>query len=130
VETIIYLREPLAAGRTRRGKAGVNRKDFAALLNPGAEALARTARGEFVAWLSDPPLREDWKPLVRHGCKMATGSGKTVLMAMLTAWALCNRGAVPGDTRFPRAVLAVCPNLKVNERLQVLRPELGAESYY
>jgi len=130
VETIIYLRELLAAGRARRGKAGVTREDYEVLLHPGAEALERTAKGEFVARLSDPPLREDWKALTRHGCKMATGSGKTVVMAMLTAWALCNRGAMPGDTRFPRAVLAVCPNLTVKERLQVLRPDLGAESYY
>ena len=130
VETVIYLTELLAAGRTRRGKAAVSREEYVALLNPGESALERTAKGEFVARLSDPPLREDWKKLTRYGCKMATGSGKTVVMAMLTAWTLCNRGAVPGDTRFPRAVLAVCPNLTVKERLQVLRPDLGAESYY
>ena len=130
VETMIYLRELLSAGRSRRGKASVNYEDYRALLNPSADALARTAAGEFVARLSDPPLRDDWKALTRYGCKMATGSGKTVVMAMLTAWALCNRGAVPGDTRFPRAVLAVCPNLTVKDRLQVLRPDFGAESYY
>lgn len=130
VETMIYLRELLAAGRSRRGKAAVSYEDYLALLSPSADALERTAAGEFVARLSDPPLREDWKALTRYGCKMATGSGKTVVMAMLTAWALCNRGAVPGDTRFPRAVLAVCPNLTVKDRLQVLRPDLGVESYY
>ncbi|HEY3899670.1 MAG TPA: DEAD/DEAH box helicase family protein [Chthoniobacter sp.] len=130
VETVIYLRELLAAGRTRRGKASVSREEYLALLNPSESALERTAKGEFVARLSDPPLRENCKALTRYGCKMATGSGKTVVMAMLTAWALCNRGAVPGDTRFPRAVLAVCPNLTVKERLQVLRPDYGSESYY
>ena len=54
---------------------------------------------------------------------MATGSGKTVVMAMLISWAFCNRGRVPGDTRFPAAALVVCPNLTVKERLQVLRPD-------
>ena len=60
---------------------------------------------------------------------MATGSGKTVVMAMLIAWAFCNRGKVPSDERFPRAALIVCPNLTIKERLQVLRPE-SSENYY
>jgi type III restriction enzyme len=53
---------------------------------------------------------------------MATGSGKTVVMAMLIAWAFCNRGTKPGDPRFPRRALVVCPNLTIKERLSVLRP--------
>jgi len=57
------------------------------------------------------------------GCKMATGSGKTVVMAMLIAWAFCNRGANPNSREYPNGVLVVCPNLTVKERLQVLRPE-------
>ena len=67
--------------------------------------------------------------LIRYGCKMATGSGKTVVMAMLIAWAFCNRGKVRADTRFPSAVLAVCPNLTIKERLQVLRPD-SEDNYY
>ena len=50
-------------------------------------------------------------------------------MAMLTAWTLCNRGRSPGDDRFPSAVLVVCPNLTVKERLQVLRPEIAGNYY-
>lgn len=68
-------------------------------------------------------------PLPRYDFEMATGSGKTVVMAMLTAWTLCNRGRRPGDERFPAGVLAVCPNLTVKERLQVLRPE-RADNYH
>ena len=60
--------------------------------------------------------------LIRYGCKMATGSGKTVVMAMLIAWAFCNRGRERADTRFPSAVLAVCPGLIIRDRLKVLRP--------
>ena len=67
--------------------------------------------------------------LIRYGCKMATGSGKTVVMAMLIAWAFCNRGKVRADTRFPSAVLAVCPNLTIKDRLQVLRPD-SDNNYY
>ena len=53
---------------------------------------------------------------------MATGSGKTVVMAMLISWAFCNRGTKPGDPRFPRRALVLCPNLTIKERLNVLRP--------
>ena len=60
---------------------------------------------------------------------MATGSGKTVVMAMLMAWAFCNRGQVPSDARFPAAALVVCPNLTIKERLQVLRPE-NPDNYF
>ncbi len=67
--------------------------------------------------------------LIRYGCKMATGSGKTVVMAMLIAWAFCNRGKVRADTRFPSAVLAICPNLTIRDRLVVLRPDAD-DNYY
>ncbi|MDQ3698960.1 MAG: DEAD/DEAH box helicase family protein [Gemmatimonadota bacterium] len=60
---------------------------------------------------------------------MATGSGKTVVMAMLVAWSFCNRGRVPGDDRFASAALVVCPNLTIKERLQVLRPK-REDNYY
>ncbi len=79
--------------------------------------------------LVDAPGCADLPELIRYGCKMATGSGKTVVMAMLIAWAFCNRGKVPSDDRFPRAALVVCPNLTIKERLQVLRPE-SADNYY
>nr|WP_170157022.1 DEAD/DEAH box helicase family protein [Roseimicrobium gellanilyticum] len=130
METVIYLTEIVGSGRNPRWTAAVSRERYEALCSVTDETLESTAKGLFVARLVDPPQQTQWKPLKRYGCKMATGSGKTVVMAMLTAWALCNRGAVPGDTRFPRAVLAVCPNLTVKERLQVLRPDAGEESYF
>ena len=68
-------------------------------------------------------------PPRRLGCKMATGSGKTVVMAMLIAWAFCNRGINPESRDFPSAVLVCCPNLTVKERLQVLRPEHPGNYY-
>ena len=69
------------------------------------------------------------RPCCGFGVKMATGSGKTVVMALITAWAFCNRGQVPSDVRFPNAALFVCPNLTIKERLQVLRPE-HPDNYY
>ncbi|CCW33858.1 DNA/RNA helicase, superfamily II [Chthonomonas calidirosea] len=60
--------------------------------------------------------------LTRYACKMATGSGKTVVMGMVIAWQVLNKLANPQDRRFCDAVLIVCPNLTIKERLQVLLP--------
>ncbi len=60
--------------------------------------------------------------LTRYACKMATGSGKTVVMGMVIAWQVLNKIANPQDRRFSDAVLIVCPNLTIKERLQVLLP--------
>ena len=79
--------------------------------------------------LADIPNEPALKPIPRHACKMATGSGKTVVMAMLIAWAFCNRGTKPADPRFPRRALVVCPNLTIKERLAVLRPG-NSNNYY
>lgn len=87
------------------------------------------ANDEMLLALKDIPADSYFPPLQRMCAKMATGSGKTVVMAMLAAWSFCNRSRVPSDTRFPDAVLVVCPNLTIRERLQVLRPE-NADNYY
>jgi len=60
--------------------------------------------------------------LTRYACKMATGSGKTVVMGMVIAWQVLNKLDNPQDRRFSDAVLLVCPNLTIRERLQVLFP--------
>jgi type III restriction enzyme len=107
-ETVIYLHE-IRLAKHPRFKSAVADEDLQALL--------------------DMPATEGLTPLTRLGLKMATGSGKTVVMAMLIAWAFCNRGKVASDERFPSAVLAVCPNLTIRERLQVLRPDNSANYF-
>ena len=129
VETIIYLAEILGAGRAPRFKPRLSVEDF--------ERLQRGERASFVAAerlgryasLVDLPNDSAYQPLHRYGCKMATGSGKTIVMAMIVTWSFCNRGRVPGNDRFPNAALIVCPNLTIKERLQVLRPEQEANYY-
>ncbi len=74
-------------------------------------------------------MAKGYKPLKRYGCKMATGSGKTVVMGMIAAWSILNKAAAPSDKRFSDAVLVVCPNLTVKERLQVLLPS-HKQNYY
>ena len=55
-------------------------------------------------------------------CKMATGSGKTIVMAMLIAWQVINKSTYPQDTRFSKRVLIMAPGLTVRSRLEVLYP--------
>ncbi|MCL6613238.1 MAG: DEAD/DEAH box helicase family protein [Firmicutes bacterium] len=62
-------------------------------------------------------------------CKMATGSGKTIVMAMAIAWQILNKVTDPRDVRFSKYVLVVAPGLTVKERLQVLIPSAKGNYY-
>lgn len=66
----------------------------------------------------------------RYACKMATGTGKTTVMAMLAAWSILNRAANRGDSRYSDLVLVVCPNVTIRNRLEELKPERGEASLY
>ena len=66
----------------------------------------------------------------RLACKMATGSGKTTVMAMLAAWSLLNKVNNRGDSRFSDVVLVVCPNVTIRSRLGELDPREGDASLY
>ena len=67
--------------------------------------------------------------LPRIALKMATGSGKTVVMAMLIAWQVLNKRATPNDTRFTDRFLLVTPGITIRDRLRVLMPN-DEGSYY
>jgi type III restriction enzyme len=60
--------------------------------------------------------------LPRLAFKMATGSGKTVVMAMLIAWQALNKLANPYDKRFGQRFLIVTPGITIRDRLRVLLP--------
>ena len=130
VETIIYLNEILGSGRKPRWNPEVTREDYEKMLLGERPPLAAAMTEDFWPSFADKSENPAYKALIRQGCKMATGSGKTVVMSMLIAWAFCNRARVPGDDRFPSAVLVCCPNLTVKERLQVLRPDTEGENYF
>jgi hypothetical protein len=55
--------------------------------------------------------------LPRTAFKMATGSGKTVVMAMLIAWHTLNKRASPQDARFSDTFLIVTPGITIRDRL-------------
>ena len=67
--------------------------------------------------------------LNRLCAKMATGTGKTVVMAMTIAWQVINKMTYPRDTRFSKNIFVVAPNLTVKDRLKSLEVG-GDESYY
>ena len=67
--------------------------------------------------------------LSRVAFKMATGSGKTVVMAMLIAWHTLNKRANPQDARFSDTFLIVTPGITIRDRLRVLLPN-DPENYY
>lgn len=67
--------------------------------------------------------------LPRAALKMATGSGKTVVMAMLIAWQTLNKVQSPRDARFTNRFLVVAPGITIRDRLRVLLPE-DPENYY
>ena len=67
--------------------------------------------------------------LFRIAFKMATGSGKTLVMAMLIVYHTLNKIAAPRNPRFSDAFLVVTPGLTIRDRLQVLRPESPGNYY-
>ncbi len=84
------------------------------------------------AWIENDLARfnADANPrLYRLAIKMATGSGKTVVMAMLIAWHALNKLANPQDKRFADAFLIVTPGITIRDRLRVLLPN-DPQNYY
>ena len=67
--------------------------------------------------------------LARLALKLATGAGKTTVMAMLIAWQTVNAVRRPGSRRFTRGFLMVTPGITIRDRLRVLQPN-DPDSYY
>lgn len=60
---------------------------------------------------------------------MATGSGKTVVMAMLIPWPTLNKHANKQDAHFTNTFLIVTPGITIRDRLRVLFPS-DSQNYY
>ncbi|MFZ2913739.1 MAG: DEAD/DEAH box helicase family protein, partial [Rectinemataceae bacterium] len=102
VETLIWLTEVAPT----LGKVGNNFLDH--LANANAEA--------------NPELS-------RIALKLATGSGKTTVMAMVIAWQTVNAIRHPQGKRYTRGFLVVAPGITIRDRLRVLKPN-DPDSYY
>jgi type III restriction enzyme len=92
---------------------------------------------ETLIWLTEAPAAErvgieipgDGGAFARQCCKMATGTGKTIVMAMVIAWHILNKVANPQDARFSKNVLVIAPGLTVKKRLAVLEPSAEGNYY-
>ncbi len=67
--------------------------------------------------------------LMRTALKLATGAGKTTVMAMLIAWQTINAVRRPNSKKFTRGFLIVAPGITIKDRLRVLHPN-DPDSYY
>lgn len=66
---------------------------------------------------------------MRLALKLATGAGKTTVMAMLIAWQTINAVRHPNSKKFTRGFLVVAPGLTIKDRLRVLHPS-DPDSYF
>ncbi len=100
---------------------------------------------ETAIWLSEvAPKHQQYKLFLTHlekvnkeanpdlnrlALKLATGAGKTTVMAMLIAWQTVNAVRSPGSKMFTRGFLIVAPGLTIKDRLRVLQPA-DPDSYF
>ncbi|MDP5578400.1 BPTD_3080 family restriction endonuclease [Pseudomonas aeruginosa] len=100
---------------------------------------------ETAIWLTEvAPLSKSGKELLEHltaankdanpelmrlALKLATGAGKTTVMAMIIAWQTVNAVRSPASKSFTRGFLLCAPGLTIKDRLRVLQPN-DPDSYY
>jgi len=73
--------------------------------------------------------REANPDLFRVALKLATGAGKTTVMAMLIAWQALNAARSPNSKSFSRGFLVVAPGITIKDRLRVLIPGAPGDAY-
>jgi type III restriction enzyme len=86
------------------------------------------ARADLLQGIEVP--REEDSAFSRLACKMATGSGKTMVMGMLAAWSILNKIADRTAKQFSDVVLVVAPNVTIRNRLRELDPNEAEASIY
>ena len=93
------------------------------------EVAPKLAAGRRFLEHLDAANREANPALSRLALKLATGAGKTTVMAMLIAWQTINAVRRPSSKRFTRGFLVVTPGITIKDRLRVLQPN-DPDSYY
>ena len=116
-----------AFSNTRPFFCQVEAAETAIWLTEVAPQLGKSAE-RFIEHLAN--ANQDANPgLSRLALKLATGAGKTTVMAMLMAWQTVNAVRRPGSKKFTRGFLIVTPGITIRDRLRVLRPN-DPDSYY
>jgi len=93
------------------------------------EVAPLTPAGKRLLTHLDNANREANPEISRLALKLATGAGKTTVMAMLIAWQTINAVRSPGSKRFTRGFLIVTPGITIRDRLRVLQPN-DPDNYY
>lgn len=92
--------------------------------------VARSRKQYTAIWEHILGANEQANPeLLRLAMKMATGAGKTTVMAMLIAWQTANAVRSPSSNMFSRGFLVIAPGITIKDRLRVLLPN-DLDSYY
>jgi type III restriction enzyme len=73
--------------------------------------------------------RDSNPDVFRIALKLATGAGKTTVMAMLIGWHATSAARSPTSKLFSRGFLIITPGITIKDRLRVLLPS-GEDSYY
>lgn len=94
-----------------------------------SEVAPRTDTGKRLLEKLDAVSREANPLLSRLALKLATGAGKTTVMAMLIAWQTLNAVRLKNSARFTRGFLIVAPGITIKDRLRVLLPN-DPDNYY
>ena len=92
-----------------------------------APKLGKRGKG-FLEHLENANLEAN-PELNRLALKLATGAGKTTVMAMLIGWQTINKVRRPNSKMFTRGFLIVAPGITIKDRLRVLQPN-DPDSYY
>jgi len=93
------------------------------------EVAPQSKHGKRILELLASANRDANPELMRFALKLATGAGKTTVMAMLIAWQTINAVRHPGSKQFTRGFLVCAPGLTIRDRLRVLQPN-DPNSYY
>lgn len=94
-----------------------------------SEVAPHTRSGKQILEFLENANRDANPELMRLALKLATGAGKTTVMAMLIAWQTVNAVRRPGSKHFTRGFLVVTPGLTIRDRLRVLLPN-DPNNYY
>ncbi|MCC7510005.1 MAG: DEAD/DEAH box helicase family protein, partial [Planctomycetes bacterium] len=144
LEPVNRIRERVDDWRARGwpGASGISKRLLEHWVDPGEREDHRfffcqlEAIETLIWWVEASPAEKqgivldgDGGPFERLCCKMATGAGKTIVMAMTIAWQVLNKVTYPQDTRFSKNVFIVAPGLTVKNRLSVLQLS-GPGNYY
>lgn len=103
-------------------EAAIWLNEIAEKSNPGTHFLGRLRRAQ----VSAGDAAADQLP--RIAFKMATGTGKTVVLACLILYHYLNRREYRNDTRYTDYFLVVAPGITIRERLNVLFPDGASDN--